>query len=516
MVVYIMYILQMNTTTIFNNEFQKAKKKNDLRWVCANYKKSDLCLEVKKFIKNGAKVNNEKDDTGDTTLILLCRNYKQQNLIDTARLLIDNGADVNFKGELQMTALQRLYSNYEHGNLCEIVELFINNGANLNDNTGNTALILLCRDCNQQNLIDTVRLLIDKGVDVNSKGGSQMTALHWLCSNYQHNNLCAIVKLFIEKGADVTVVNKDGETALHRLCDSYTHGNLCDIIALLLGKGNTVNVLDVREETALHRLLSSKHVNSINLLNVVNLFIEKGADMQSAGTPKSTNPFEKTPIQRFFENYKGDDLLDILELMVQQGANRPTGPGRVSSLHWLCRFYKTRNLIDHICLWIKKATPPHRLFLNHFIPRFFQSWIRSNKVVYNEVNAKDADGRTPLLELCKYYEADNLKEIVQLLTDNGADVKVADNDRRTALHELCENYKRNDLKYVVQYMMDKGAVVNAKDLDGSTPLLELCRHSVVEVIQLLMTRKNGIPKDDPIGSEGNNTSFSSLFFYSVN
>lgn len=502
--------------TIYNNNLQKAKKENDLRWLCANYKKQDLFRIATQCINNGANVNNGVDDTGDTALISLCRNYKQQNLIDTARLLINKGADVNSIGERQMTALQWICSSYENDNLCAIVELFINKGANLNNDIVNTALIRLCQQYKHPNLIDTARLLITKGVDVNFKGtGNQMTALHWLCSNYNYDNLCAIVELFIEKGADVTAVNEDGETALHRLCDSYEHGNLCNIIALLLEKDNTVNVLDCREETALHRLLSSKYVNRIDLLKVVKLFIEKRADLQRVGMPNtSTNPFEKTPIQIWLENYKEDDLLDILKLMVQHGAGRLTG---YSSLHWLCRFYKRRDLIDFICSWIKKATPPYRLFLNHFIPRFFQSWFRSNKAVYDEVNAKDADGRTPILELCRYYDKDNLVEIVQLLIDNGADVKVADNNKRTPLLEICENYQKNDLKCVVQYMINKGSVVNAKGLNGSTPLLELCnRHNVVEVIQLLMASKNGIPKDDPIGSKGNNTSSSSVFFSNAN
>jgi serine/threonine protein kinase len=73
-----------------------------------------------------------------------------------------------------------------------------------------------------------------------------------------------------------------------------------------------------------------------------------------------------------------------------------------------------------------------------------------------DVNAKDSDGRTPLME------TEDL-EIAKLLIDRGAAIYVTDNRGRTSLMEA---YNPG----IAKLLLDKGTDVNAKDDLGNTPL----------------------------------------------
>jgi hypothetical protein len=66
-----------------------------------------------------------------------------------------------------------------------------------------------------------------------------------LCKNYQNENLIDIIRLLIEKGIDVNCENRDGDNALHFLCANYKNENLIDIIRLLIEKGIDVNYKDI-------------------------------------------------------------------------------------------------------------------------------------------------------------------------------------------------------------------------------------------------------------------------------
>ena len=85
------------------------------------------------------------------------------------------------------------YENIHNGNFEEAIKLLIEKGADLNaiDKYGYTALIWACRNNN----IEIVKLLIEKGADINAKNFIGYTALIWAC----RNNNTEVIKLLIEK-----------------------------------------------------------------------------------------------------------------------------------------------------------------------------------------------------------------------------------------------------------------------------------------------------------------------------
>eukprot|EP00919_Chromeraceae_sp_WS-2016_P057609 GHVR01136574.1.p1 GENE.GHVR01136574.1~~GHVR01136574.1.p1 ORF type:complete len:134 (-),score=15.97 GHVR01136574.1:352-753(-) len=70
---------------------------------------------------------------------------------------------------------------------------------------------------------DCMKLLIEKGADVNEMDTYGKTALFWAC---EHDKL-DLVKLLIENGADINHKDKKGETAVMVAADSGHPDVLC-------------------------------------------------------------------------------------------------------------------------------------------------------------------------------------------------------------------------------------------------------------------------------------------------
>ena len=66
--------------------------------------------------------------------------------------------------------------------------------------------------------IETMRLLLDKGADVNARSTARATALMWAATDLSK------VRLLIDRGADVNAVSESGRIALLLRCDERRVG----------------------------------------------------------------------------------------------------------------------------------------------------------------------------------------------------------------------------------------------------------------------------------------------------
>ena len=75
---------------------------------------------------------------------------------------------------------------------------------------------------------------------------------------------------------------------------------------------------------------------------------------------------------------------------------------------------------------------------------------------------------TPLHIACRYSNA----EVVKLLVEKGADVKIQNQEGNTPLHNVCSTIGSfgENTKKVVELLVEKGADVNAQNYDRETPL----------------------------------------------
>ena len=108
----------------------------------------------------------------------------------------------------------------------ETVKILIDNGANVNaqTNEGVTALMYATMFSNTTltSNIETVKLLLDHGADVNSVSQNGQSALMYACSNTNEYNI-DIIKLLIENGADVNAINKN-QWSSEKMCKHIFDG----------------------------------------------------------------------------------------------------------------------------------------------------------------------------------------------------------------------------------------------------------------------------------------------------
>lgn len=154
---------------------------------------------------------------------------------DTVKELLNKGVNVNEKDEYGSTALYYVASQGDK----ELVELLLANVADVNmvNNEGDTPLYYAVKgdDTGEIDNIDVVRLLIDRGADVNAKHGSIL----WIAARYGE---LEVIKLLLSHKAD-----PNAALALHAAALS---GNL-EIIQILLANGADPTLKDNNDKTPL-------------------------------------------------------------------------------------------------------------------------------------------------------------------------------------------------------------------------------------------------------------------------
>lgn len=105
--------------------------------------------------------------------------------------------------------------------------------------------------------LETLKLLLDAGADVNAHNDFNATALLWAAREPEK------ARILIEHGANVNVQSKQGRTPL--MVASLRRGGSA-VVALMLAKGADVNLKDSRNSTALSLAASVGDAESVKLL----------------------------------------------------------------------------------------------------------------------------------------------------------------------------------------------------------------------------------------------------------
>ena len=137
-------------------------------------------------------------------------------------------------------APEKFYSAIRENNLTQLKALLEQKGsANVADDRGITPLMYAA----EIGSLDAMRLLIDRGADVNAQNAFGSTALMWSVSDP------AKVRLLLDHGAQVNTVARSGRTAL--IVAAFTNPS-AEVVKLLLAKGAKVGVMDARHVTPLN------------------------------------------------------------------------------------------------------------------------------------------------------------------------------------------------------------------------------------------------------------------------
>jgi len=237
--------------------------------------------------------------------------------------------------------------------------------------------------------LETLKLLLDVGADVNAHSDSDATALLWAARDPEK------ARLLIERGADVNAVSKQGQTPL---ISAASRPDGSAIVALLIAKGANIDFQDGRRNsTALNVAAEAGDIESVRLL------ISKGA------SPDIANRTGMTPLGSATMGRR----VEIAQLLIQKRVDINAATSSAATQR-------------HGPLNRLQITPLHNA--SAFGP---VKMVRSLLKAGATVDARDSRSLTPLFfALASEYSS---VEMVATLIDANADVNVHDNTGETPL-----------------------------------------------------------------------------------
>jgi len=164
---------------------------------------------AKQMLVMGMDINGQ-DKGGNTPLFMACMNGDPEFV----KFLLDQGADPNIKNKQESTAI--IAAANESDFFEELVPLLIEKGADVRVKAkdGTTVLwplITTLGRADEQEILDTVKLVLEKGAEVDStiEGGRTPLMFAAMMGNQ------SMVKLLVENGANVNAKSKEGEAPLN-------------------------------------------------------------------------------------------------------------------------------------------------------------------------------------------------------------------------------------------------------------------------------------------------------------
>ena len=237
--------------------------------------------------------------------------------------------------------------------------------------------------------LDAMRLLLDKGANVNARSSAGATALMWAVADL------AKVRLLVDRGADVNAVSESGRTALHLAAMS---DNSAPIVQLLRSRGAKADAVDKEGMTTLLAATIGNDTATIRQL------VDAGVNVNDAGVPGSDTAARLRPAM---------GNLEATRLLLSKGANVNAVSGPPDQ--------KVQNgIID----------------LGLFTPLIFASSLGPVDLVKAlldagaNINAQESRGMTPLMYAVTTDHGD--VEIAKLLIARGANVNLKSTAGETA------------------------------------------------------------------------------------
>ncbi|KAF7343426.1 HET-domain-containing protein [Mycena venus] len=285
------------------------------------------------------------DHTNPFSLLLRCGKANalhfasQKGHIDVVRLLLDNGAEINTAG----TSALHIAAKHDD---TEMVRLLLAHGAEINATCGEfgSALSVACAEghmhidtalLDANNAIDsallaeakkgctaTVRLLLDKGANVNGVGGKHGSVLRAAAKN----GCTEIVRLLLDKGAEINSGGKCGSTL-----DVAAEKSHREIVQVLLDKDAVVSA-GGKYDSVLY--IAAKKGNT----EIVQLLLDKGAEVNASGEHGNA---------LYIAAEKGHT--EIVQLLIDKGADVNAGGEYGSALQaasWGCHIEAVRLLLE--------------------------------------------------------------------------------------------------------------------------------------------------------------------------
>ena len=205
------------------------------------------------------KINNKINKRGKDGMTLLhyaCMNGK----IKAVEFLLQRGADPLIKDFYCELPLHKAVFHSEVLRFLLKKGIYKKEHLNEKEEYGNTPLHFAC----EEGIVESVKLLIDFGANVNVENDQGLTPLDKACARGD----VEIVKMLVKAGAKVNVPDHNGRILLHDAC----RRGLLEIVKILVEAGADVNKQDIEGNTPLHLACKSGREE------VVEYLLKVGAD----------------------------------------------------------------------------------------------------------------------------------------------------------------------------------------------------------------------------------------------
>jgi ankyrin repeat protein len=233
--------------------------------------------KVSALLDGGADVN-ACGSGGDLPLELAA----EKGSMALVKLLVDRGADLQAKNDSGSRALEAAFEKamrFEHE---EVARYFLNMGAHVNAaSPGERAPLQSAVNCSP----DFVKMLLDKGADVNAQDVHGQTALMYAA----YWGKLETTRVLLDHGALVDSKDDRGTTALFKVAEglellrdatSSDHLTNCfEVLKLLLKKGADVNVKEVDKKKG--SITAFLRFSAMGFPEAVKLLLDKGANVNA-------------------------------------------------------------------------------------------------------------------------------------------------------------------------------------------------------------------------------------------
>ena len=455
---------------------------------------------LQEIIKYGGNVN-AVNKRGRTALLLNC-SYGQ---MDSVQVLLGAGADPNITDEIGYSCI---FAAVDGRCSKDTLQTLIDHGANIDTKRkdGTNALLCACRTGQSE----SVKFLLEEGANVNVTKPDGNTCLHVAVKG--NCNKEALQKC-IENGTSINAMNNEGKTALIFACESAQTGS----VALLLKEGGDPNISDAYGFTSLHSAVVACCTNE-TLHEIINHQVNIDAQNNNGRTAlwiacifrqqETVKILLKAGSNSNIADHEGHTSLsaavfgncskNIIRTMIKHGANvNATNKESVTALMLASK----EGNVDAMNILINAGADQTfedddgNTWINYAIhgdckKEVFQSIIDLG----TDVNAMNKFNVTALMMACEKGNVD----AINVLINAGANMAIKDADGDTWIHYAiygdCE-------KEVLQSITDLGADVNATNNENVTALMMACEKGNVDAINVLINAG----ADKTIKDAGGNT-----------
>ena len=490
--------------------------------------------EVERLLNEDFDINYKLSDSNKTALHLAASSGLDAMVYKLIRL----GADINARDFNLQTPLHEASAKGHK----KVVEILVNEDAAIDaqDSDLQTPLfhplfhwLSQTPRSNQADHMDIIKLLVDKGADINAKDRFGNVPLHFAI-----NNECSKekVKLLLELGGNISALNHDHKTplllALEKrsplasvLISSVTkiedakdrngstplHSaimNDCseEHVQLLMKLGGDINALNYDHKTPLMIALEKRSpLTSVLISSITNL-----EDLDLTKLPTMSQAVSKGYLEfaqvlhKLGKSvlFKDEDGNNILHLAMQQT--------NIEVPKWLLSLNGVKNLINAfnhnqkspLLLAIENKSPMASILMDNVVnikkdldltklPTISKAISGGNvgylQLLHNlgkNVLIKDDDGNN-ILHLA--VKQDNVEVPKWLLSLKGVKSLINDTNHQslTPIHEAVKNSNLKAIKLLIKH----GAKVNSKNESNVTPLHSAAMKTSTEMVEILI--KNG-------------------------